>query len=139
MSRFGLFCFSLLVAVGGATIYAWIVRWDGMNAEAWRRALLEGGSAGLIPGLTVGLGATIGPRPALPKKKCIEGLAHIALTSLVGGLIAYCFPRLWTQYNAAIDEALAERGILRASGIGMVVGTAIEFVQIYFKRRKSSR
>ncbi len=139
MRRLGLCCFNLAIAVSGATVYAWLVRWDGMNADAWRRAFLEGGSAGLVPGLTVGLGATLGPRPALAKKKCIECLAHIAATSLVGGMIAYLFPRLWTEYNHAIDEALAERGILRGSGIGMLVGSAIEFVQIYFKRRKAAR
>ena len=139
MRRFGLFCSNVLLAVSGATVYAWLVRWDGMNADAWRRAFLEGGSAGLVPGLTVGLGATLGPRPALSKKKCLECLAHIAATSLIGGLIAYLFPRLWTEANHVIDEALAERGILRGSGIGMLIGSAIEFVQIYFKRRKSSR
>ena len=72
MRRFGLCCLNVLIAVAGATVYAWVVRWDGMTGEAWRRALLEGGSAGLVPGLTVGLGATVGPRPALAKKKCAE-------------------------------------------------------------------
>ena len=38
-----------------------------------------------------------------------------------------------------IDEALAERGILRGSGVGLIIGTAWQFVQIYFKRRKAAR
>jgi hypothetical protein len=139
MRRFGLFCFNVLLAVGGATVYAWAVRRYGMNADAWRRALIEGGSAGFLAGLTVGAGATLGPRPALPVKKCIWAQAGMAVSSLVGGLIAYYFPRIYNQVNVVVDEALAERGILRGSGIGLVIGTAWQFVQIYIKRGRSSR
>jgi hypothetical protein len=139
MRRFGLFCFNVLVAVGGATIYAWVVRWDGMTLEAWTRALIEGGSAGFLSGATVGLGATLGPRPALPVKKCLLAHAGNAVASLLGGLIAYYFPRMYHQVNFTIDEALAERGILRGSGVGLAIGTAWHFFQIYFKRRKPSR
>jgi len=139
MRSFGLICFNVLLAVGGATLYAWIVRRDGMTAEAWRRAVVEGGSAGFLSGLIVGLGATFGPRPTLPTQKCIYAQMGNALSSLAGGLIAYLFPKIWTQVNTHIDEALLERGILRGSGIGLIVGTSIQFVQIYFKRRKASR
>lgn len=139
MRKFGLFCFSILVAVGGATVYAWIVRNDGMNPEAWTRALIEGGSAGFLSGLAVGLGATIGPRPTLPTKKAIGALIGIAVSSLAGGLVAYLFPKLWTEVNIAVDEALRERGILRGSALGMFVGTAVQAVQIYFKRRKPAQ
>lgn len=139
MHRFGLFCFNVLLAVAGATVYAWAVRRDGMNAEAWQRAIIEGGSAGFLAGFTVGLGATLGSRPPLPAKKCIYAQIGIAISSLVGGLLAFCFPGVWKSFNGAIDEALAERGILRGSGVGLLVGTAIQFVQIYIKRRKSSR
>jgi hypothetical protein len=139
MKPFSLVCFNVLLAVGGATIYAWIVRNDGMTAEAWRRAILEGGSAGFMSGLIVGLGATVGPRPVLPTLHCIYAQMGNAISSLAGGLIAYLFPKLWTEFNIHIDEALRERGILRGSGIGLVVGTLIQFVQIYFKRRKASR
>jgi hypothetical protein len=135
MRRFGLFCFNVLIYVGGATVYAWLVRNDGMTAEAWTRALQEGGSAGFLSGVTVGLGATLGPRPALPVKKCVWAQIVIAVTSLIGGAIAYMFP----QVRNAVDEALAERGILRGSGIGLVIGTLYQFFEIYFKRRKASR
>ena len=135
MRRFGLFCFNVLLAVGGATVYAWLVRRDGLTSDAWLRALQEGGSAGFLSGVTVGLGATLGPRPALPSKKCIWGQIVIAATSLAGGAIAYMFP----QVRNAVDEALAERGILWGSGVGMVVGTVFQFFEIYFKRRKSAR
>lgn len=134
MRRFGLFCFNVLLSVGGATVYAWLVRRDGMTADAWLRALKEGGSAGFLAGATVGLGAILGPRPALPTKKCLWAQTGIAASSLFGGLIAYMFP----QVNGAIDEALAEKGILRGSGVGLVIGTAIQFVQIYIKRRKAA-
>jgi len=139
MRSFGLVCFNVVVAVGGATVYAWIVRSDGMNPEAWRRALLEGGSAGFLSGLIVGLGATVGPRPKLPTKKCLYAQMGNALSSLAGGLIAYVFPKLWTEFNAHIDQALLERGILRGSGIGLILGTLFQFVEIYFKRRRPSR
>src|SRR5579864_577917 len=119
MKSFGLVCFNVLLAVAGATVYAWVVRRDGMTAEAWRRAVLEGGSAGCMSGLIVGLGATLGPRPALPTKKCVYAQLGNALSSLAGGLIAYLFPKVWTQVNTHIDEALLERGILRGSGIGL--------------------
>jgi hypothetical protein len=134
MRRFGIFCFNVLLAIGGATVYAWAVRRDGMTAEAWRRALVEGGTAGFLSGATVGLGATVGPRPPLPPKKCIWSQLLIAATSLAGGLIAYLFP----QVRNAIDEALAERGILNGSGIGMAIGTAFQFFEIYVKRRKAA-
>lgn len=139
MRRFGLFCFNVVVSIGGATVYAWIVRDDGNNREAWTRALIEGGTAGFLSGATVGLGATLGPRPALPVKKCIAALIGNAISSLAGGLIAYLFPKLWTQANIAFDEALREHGILRGSSIGLAIGTAFSFVQIYFKRRRASR
>ena len=139
MRRFGLFCFNVLIAVAGATVYAWVVRWDGMNADAWLLALKEGGSAGFLSGAIVGLGATLGPRPALPLKKCLLAHAGNAVTSLIGGLIAYAFPRMYSQVNVTIDEALAERGILRGSGIGLAIGSAWHFFQIYFKRRKAAR
>lgn len=135
MRRFGLFCFNVLLSVGGATVYAWLVRRDGMTADAWLRALQEGGSAGFLSGVTVGLGATLGPRPALPPKKCIWGQIMIAATSLAGGAIAYMFP----QVRNAVDEALAERGILWGSGVGLVVGTVFQFFEIYLKRRRGAR
>jgi hypothetical protein len=139
MRSFGLICFNVLLAVAGATVYAWFVRDDGMNLVAWRRAAMEGGSAGFLSGLIVGLGATLGPRPVLPTKKCIYAQIGNGITSLIGGLIAWYFPRMWFKVNHDIDEALAEQGILRGSGIGLLVGTAWNFFQIYFKRRKPSR
>ncbi len=139
MRSFGLVCFNVLLAVGGATVYAWIVRNDGMTVDAWRRAFIEGGSAGFLSGLIVGLGSTLGPRPVLPPKKCITAQIGNALSSLAGGLIAYLFPKMWTEVNIHLDEALLERGILRGSGIGLLIGTTWSFFQIYFKRRKASR
>lgn len=135
MRDFGLICFNVLLSIGGATVYSWIVRNDGMTAEAWTKAVIEGGTAGFLSGFIVGLGATLGPRPSLPVGKCIRAQIVIAITSLVGGLIAYLFP----QVRNAIDEALAERGILRGSGIGLAIGTIHQFFEIYFKRRKASR
>ena len=66
MKAFGLVCFNVLLAVAGATVYAWFVRDDGMNAAAWRQAVVDGAVAGFLSGLIVGLGATLGPRPVLP-------------------------------------------------------------------------
>jgi len=139
MRSFGLVCFNVLLAIGGATVYAWIVRHDGMTADAWRRAFIEGGSAGFLSGLIVGLGATLGPRPALPTKKCIYAQIGNALSSLAFGLIAYTFPKIWTEVDLRLDEALRERGILRASGLGLLISTTWSFFQIYFKRRKATR
>lgn len=139
MRSFGLVCFNVLLAIGGATVYAWIVRNDGMTADAWRRAFIEGGSAGFLSGLIVGLGATLGPRPVLPTKKCVQAQVVNAAVSLVFGLVAYTFPKLWTQMNIQLDEALRERGILRGSGIGLIISTIWQFFEIYFKRRKASR
>ena len=139
MRSFGLVCFNVLLAIGGATVYAWIVRNDGMNADAWRRAFIEGGSAGFLSGLIVGLGATLGPRPVLPTKKCVHAQMVNAAVSLAFGLVAYTFPKLWTQMNIQLDEALRERGILRGSGLGLILSTIWQFFEIYFKRRKVSR
>ena len=139
MRSFGLVCFNVLLAIGGATVYAWIVRNDGMTADAWRRAFIEGGSAGFLSGLIVGLGATLGPRPVLPTKKCIQAQVINGVVSLAFGLAAYLFPKMWTQMNIQLDEALRERGILRGSGIGLIISTVWQFFEIYFKRRKASR
>jgi hypothetical protein len=139
MRKFGLICFNVLLSIAGATVYAWVVRNDGMNLLAWRKAIIEGGSAGFMSGLVVGLGATLGSRPTLPTKKCVKAQMGNALSSLAGGLIAYLFPRLWTEVNIHFDEALRERGILRGSGLGLIIGTLFGFVQIYFSRRKASR
>lgn len=139
MRSFGLVCFNVLLAISGATVYAWIVRNDGMTADAWRRAFIEGGSAGFLSGLIVGLGATLGPRPVLPTKKCIYAQMTNAAVSLVFGLVAYAFPKMWTEMNIHLDEALRERGILRGSGLGLIISTIWQFFEIYFKRRKASR
>ena len=139
MRSFGLICFNVLLAVAGATVYAWFVRDDGMNAQAWRQAAIDGAVAGFVSGLIVGLGATLGPRPVLPTAKCVYAQIGNAVTSLIGGLIAWYFPRVWFKVNHDLDEALAEQGILRGSGIGLLIGTAWNFFQIYFKRRKPSR
>jgi hypothetical protein len=139
MRSFGLVCFNVLLAIGGATVYAWIVRSDGMTADAWRRAFIEGGSAGFLSGLIVGLGATVGPRPVLPTRKCIYAQMVNAAVSLAFGLVAYAFPKMWTEMNIHLDEALRERGILRGSGLGLIVSTLWQFVEIYFKRRKAAR
>jgi len=139
MRSFGLLCFNILVSVGGATVYAWAVRNDGMTSEAWRRAAIEGGSAGFLSGLIIGLGATIGPRPLLPVWKCLRAQAINAVVSLVFGAVAYYFPKLWTELNIHVDEALRERGILRGSGLGLIVSTVWQFFEIYFMRRKPSR
>ena len=139
MRSFGLVCFNVLLAIGGATVYAWIVRSDGMTADAWRRAIIEGGSAGFLSGLIVGLGATVGPRPVLPTRKCIYAQMVNAAVSLAFGLVAYSFPKMWTEVNIQWDEALRERGILRGSGLGLIVSTVWQFIEIYFKRRKAAR
>jgi hypothetical protein len=139
MRDFGVVCFNVLLSVGGATVYAWVVRNDGMTPDAWGRAFLEGGSAGFLSGLIVGLGATLGPRPTLPTNKCVKAQIGNALSSLAGGLIAYLFPKIWTEVNIHLDEALRERGILRGSVLGLILGTLFQFVQIYFSRRKASR
>lgn len=136
MRRFGLLCFNVLLAVLGAVLYAWVVRSDGMTLEAWRRALVDGATAGFLSGLIVGLGATVGPRPPLPTKKCVYTQMGNAASALLGGLIAYLFPKMMGWVDHAIDEALAERGVLRGSGVGLLLGTVIQFVGIYFKRRK---
>ena len=136
MRKFGLICFNIAAAVAGATVYAWAVRRDGFTEPAWTRALIEGGSVGFLSGAAVGLGATLGPRPSLPVRKCILALLGIAVTSLMGALVSHFFPREYGMAAGMIDEAFAERGVLRGSAAGMIVGTAFQVVQIYFKRRR---
>lgn len=139
MRRFGLICFNVLLSIGGAVVYAWVVRSDGMTVDAWRRAVIDGATAGFLSGLVVGLGATIGPRPALPTKKCVYVQVGNAVSALLGALVFYLFPKLQGAVDHALDEALRERGLLRGSGIGLTIGTMVQFVQIYFKRRKSAQ
>jgi hypothetical protein len=139
VKKLGLILFNILVAVAGATVYAWLVRRDGMNEEAWRRALLEGGSAGFLAGVTIGLGATLGPRPVLGARKCLKAQASMAVSSFVGAVLVQLFPKQWSEIDRVVEEGLAERGLLLGSGIGLLIGTAAQIVQIYFTRRRKAR
>jgi hypothetical protein len=139
MKKPGLIAFNVAVAVGGATAYAWLVRRDGWTEQALLRALLEGGSAGFLAGIGVGLGATLGPRPVLGWKRCVNAQIGMAVSSLVGALVHALFPKEWAVLESGVAEKLRERGILVGSGIGLAIGTAIQMVQIYFKRRRARR
>jgi hypothetical protein len=137
--KLGLILFNIIVAVGGATVYAWLVRRDGLNQDAVRRALLEGGSAGFLAGLTIGLGATLGPRPVLGVRKCLKAQLSMAVSSLAGALLVQLFPKQWSEIDRVVEGELRERGLLLGSGVGLVVGTVAQIVQIYFTRRRKAR
>jgi hypothetical protein len=139
MRKFGLFCFNLVVAVGAATLWTLILLRRGVSLETLELALRTSGWAGFVVGATVGAGAVLGPRPALPVRKCLLAQASIVATSVLGAFIASLFPGETAAAEHALTVVLARRGILWGAGLGALAGTIVEFVRLYFMRRRAAR
>jgi len=137
MKRVRIFLFNVALAVLLAGLYAWAVverRWDGLEtafATTWW--------AGMTVGLTVGAGATLGPRPALGWKKCASTQFWIVVTSGLFALLTWLLPRELQEVDRVVEEELTRRGLRLGSGIGAIVGTVVQIIQVYVTRRRAAR
>lgn len=138
MRRFGLFCFNLLLGLSTALVVGLLLRHARVDGAELRAAFLEFGIAGLVVGATVGIGATVGPRPVLKPLKCVFAQAVVALSSGVGGYIGSLFPEVFASADQAVHEAFASRGIVIGSWFGAVAGTILEIIHVYRMRRRAA-
>lgn len=137
MRRFGLFSFNVVLGVAIATAFAWAIGPRSFDLAALEASFLAGSWAGLLVGATVGLGATVGPRPALPLKKCVTAQLLIVVTTAIGAFLGSSLMRQeLSGMDMGLSSGFASRGTLRGSGLGAVAGTLLEVVHIYRSRRR---
>jgi hypothetical protein len=139
MRRAGLLGFNVGLAVVVAALYAAAVNGAGFGPDALAGAFASSWWAGFVVGGTVGVGATFGPRPVLPLRKCLLAQAGVVLSSAIGGFIGSLFPSEFSAADRALEAELARRGILTGSWIGAAVGTVFEVGHVYFMRRRAAR
>jgi len=137
MRRFGLFSFNVVFGVAVATVFAWLIGPRTFDLAGLGASFLAAWWAGALVGGTVGLGATVGPRPALPLKKCVISQLLIVATTALGALLGSSLMRReLTGMDLGFSSAFADRGTVRGSGLGAVVGTFLEVIHIYRMRRR---
>jgi opacity protein-like surface antigen len=137
MRRFGLFSFNVVLGVAIATAFAWLIGPRSFDLAALEASFLAAGWAGVLVGGTVGLGATVGPRPALPLKKCVTAQLLIVVTTAIGAFLGSSFMRReLSGMDLGLSSGFASRGTVRGSGLGAIVGTLLEVVHIYRMRRR---
>lgn len=137
MKRAPLFFFNVGLSVVLAWLYALAVverSWDGAE-----RAFMSTWWAGLIVGLSVAAGATLGPRPALGWKRCVSTQVWIVVTSGLFAFLLGLLPREVVEMEHALAKEAARRGLRLHSGIGAAVGTAVQVIQVYWARRRAAR
>ena len=134
MKRRPLFVFNVALAVLLAGFYARAV-----VEKSWEAAFRGTWWAGLIVGLSVAVGATVGPRPALGWKKCVSTQVWIVITSALFALALSFVPREVVEMERGLEEEIARRGLRLGSGIGAVVGTVVQVIQVYVTRRRAAR
>lgn len=139
MKRPALVAFNVVLGVGFATAYALVAERRGWSAELLERTLKENALAGILVGGAIGLGAALGPRPALGWKKCIPLQLGVVLSTALGALVAWLLPREVEAVDHAVRDEMTRHGLRVGAGIGAAVGTLIQVVQVYFSRRRASR
>ena len=139
MKRPALVAFNVGLGVAFATAYALVAARRGWSTELLERTLKENALAGVIVGGAVGLGAALGPRPALGWKKCIPIQLGVVVSTALGALIAWLLPREVSAVDHAVRDEMMRHGVRVGSGIGAAVGTVVQVIQVYFKRRRASR
>jgi hypothetical protein len=138
VKRFGLFGFNVILGASAAMAVGLLLRRAAVNLASIEGAFLQFGIAGLVVGATVGIGATVGPRPALNPLKCAFAQAVVALSSGVGGFLGGLFPQVFPAADQAVRDALASRGIVIGSWFGAVAGTIFEIIHVYRMRRRAA-
>ena len=139
MKRSTLVAFNVALGVAFATAYALLAARRGWSADVLERTLRENALAGVVIGGAIGLGAALGPRPALGWKKCIPIQLGVVVSTAVGALVAWLLPREVEAVDHVVRDEMTRHGIRVGAGIGAAVGTLIQMIQVYFKRRRASR
>lgn len=134
MKRRPLFVFNVALAMLLAGLYARAV-----VEKSWEAAFRTTWWAGLIVGLSVAIGATVGPRPALGWKKCVSTQVWIVISSALFALAMTFVPREVVEMERGLEEEIARRGLRTGSGIGAIVGTIVQVIQVYLARRRAAR
>jgi hypothetical protein len=137
MKRARIFIFNAVLAVVLAWLYAWLVverRWDRLET-----AFLTTWWAGLTVGLSIGAGATLGPRPVLGYKKCVKTQFWVVVTSGATALLLSLLSREIGEVDRVVHDELARRGLRLSSGLGAIVGTVWQIIQVYRSRRRAAR
>lgn len=139
MPRGGLFILNsaLGVLLVGAHAFAAAYSTYEKELDAVKGAFLATWWAGLLTGATVGFGATVGPRPALPILGCLKAHLWILLTSIAGAFIGSLFATELHKAQEAIRGYLAHAGIVIGSGVGAVAATVWNVIQIYRQRGRA--
>ena len=133
--KIAIFLFNLLLGLVFATAFALAVSRQA-EGSALVAALLRTWWAGLTVGLTIGLAATVGPRPALGVVRSILAHGIVLAVSAAGAFIASFFHQEIQQGQQVVTSLLARHNIAIGSGVGALVGTAIEFFHVYDMRRE---
>lgn len=139
MKRPPLVAFNVGLGVALATAYALVAAGQGWSAEILERTLKENAVAGVLVGGAIGLGATLGRRPALGWKKCIPIHLGVVVSTALGAFVAWLLPREVSAVDAAVRDEMMRHGIRVGSGIGAAAGTLVQVVQVYVRRRRAGR
>lgn len=139
MKRSSLVAFNVVLGVALASLYALVCERRGWSGDVLERTLRENALAGILMGGAIGLGAALGPRPALGWKKCLPIQLGVVATTALGALVAWLLPREVSAVDAAMRDEMTRHGLRVGSGIGAAVGTVIQMVQVYIRRRRASR
>jgi hypothetical protein len=135
--RAGIFVYNLAVGALGGTAFGLLVRHFALEGQAVWRAFLGFGLTGMVVGLTVAIGATVGPRPPLGVARCILAQGLVAVTSAAGAFVGAHFPQFFSSVDHAVRDTLARRGLVVGSWLGAALGTAVEIIHIYRSRHRA--
>ena len=136
--RLGIYLFNIVLAMGVAALYLWALSGKEFSVDTIAEALKVAGWAGFVVGATVGFGAVMGSRPVLPAKKCVVAQLMVVVTSAIGAWIGSFFPGEIQQVEEAMKGYLQSKGIIIGSGIGAIVGTVVQVLDVYRQRRKAA-
>ncbi len=139
MKKARLFVFNVLLALLVAAAYDLAVVERRATAEGLETAFRATWWAALSIGLSVAAGAVLGPRPVLGWKRCVRVQVVIVLTSALFAFLLSLLPREITSVDRLVEEELAKRGLRLGSGIGAIVGTAYQIIDVYLQRRRAAR
>ena len=137
MTRWTLLLLNLLLGPLFSTAYTWVVHGD-YALRAFEPALRDAWWTGLLAGVGIGLGATLGKRPRLGWKQCVKAHAGVIAGSAAVALLWWAMPKEMGEADRVLHEEMLRHRINVSSWIGAGIGLAIQMVQVYFTRRRAA-